>query len=128
MVFFEGFHSVNCTTWGAGIAQWVEHQTCDRRTWVRVLAGVAGEFSSPGSTLCADSFRYPFHPCVTAVACKTSWSFCQKCICTCIYMHPRYVALHEVMRHEAWLCGVHRTHTDGSSFMWHQSCNNQTSA
>ena len=26
----------------------------------------------------------------------------------------------------AWLYGVHRMHRDGSSFMWHQRCNNQT--
>ena len=24
--------------------------------------------------------------------------------------------------HGAWLCGVHRTRRDGSSFMWHQPC------
>ena len=24
-------------------------------------------------------FQYLFHPCVTAAACKKSWSFCQKC-------------------------------------------------
>ena len=24
--------------------------------------------------------------------------------------------------HDAWLYGVHRTRRDGSSFMWHQSC------
>ena len=40
------------------------------RSRVRILAGAAGEFSSPGSTFCADSFRYPFHPRVTAVARK----------------------------------------------------------
>ena len=46
---------------------------------VRIPAGAAGEFSSPWSTFCADSFRYPFHPRVTAVARKRSRSFCQKC-------------------------------------------------
>ena len=49
------------------------------RSRVRIPAGTAGEFSSPGSTFCADSFRYPFHPRVTAVARKKSRSFCQKC-------------------------------------------------
>ena len=29
--------------------------------------------------LCWLLFQYPFHPRVTAVACKRSWSFCQKC-------------------------------------------------
>ena len=42
------------------------------RSRVRVLAGAAGEFSSPGSTYCADSFRYPVHPRVTAVAPKSA--------------------------------------------------------
>ena len=41
-----------------------------KRSQVRVPEGVAGEFSSPGSTFCADLFRYPFHPRVTAVARK----------------------------------------------------------
>ena len=48
------------------------------RSRVRIPAGAAGEFSSPGSTFCADSFRYPFHSSVTAVARKRSRSFCQK--------------------------------------------------
>ena len=44
-----------------------------------VLAGAAGEFSSPGSTFCAQwlLFRYPFHPRVTSVhVSKRSRSFC----------------------------------------------------
>ena len=49
------------------------------RSRVRIPAGTAGEFSSPGSTFCADLFRYPFHPRVTTVARKKSRSFCQKC-------------------------------------------------
>ena len=42
---------------------------------VRVPAGRAGEFSSPGSTFSCFSllFRYPFHPRVTTVARKRSW-------------------------------------------------------
>ena len=41
------------------------------RSRVRIPAGTAGEFSSPGSTFSADSyFGYPFHPRVTAVARK----------------------------------------------------------
>ena len=40
----------------------------NERSRVRIPAGAAGEFSSPGLTFCADSFRYPFHPRVTAVA------------------------------------------------------------
>ena len=35
------------------------------------------------------------------------------------------MALHEVTGHDACLYAVHRTHRDGSSFTWHQQCNNQ---
>ena len=38
--------------WGAGIAQWLERRTRDRK----VPAGAAGEVSSPGSAFCADSY------------------------------------------------------------------------
>ena len=37
---------------GVGIAQW----TCDWKVMVWIPAGAAGEFSSPGSTFCADSY------------------------------------------------------------------------
>ena len=47
---------------------------------VRVPAGTAGELSSPRlNFLCWLLYRYPFHPCVTAVARKRSRSFRQKC-------------------------------------------------
>ena len=50
------------------------------RLRVRIPAGAAGEFSSPDSTLCADSFILcPFHPRVIAVARKRPRSFYQKC-------------------------------------------------
>ena len=42
------------------------------RSWVEVPTGVMGEFSSPGSSFCADSF---FSICSTPVACKRSQSF-----------------------------------------------------
>ena len=42
-------------------------------------AGAMGELSSPGSTLCADSYSVSIPTHVTAVACKRPWSFCQKC-------------------------------------------------
>ena len=37
-----------------------------------------------------------------------------------------YVALREVMGYGAWLCGVHRTHRDSSSYKCHQPCQKQT--
>ena len=69
-------------TEGAGIAQWLEHRTCDWK--------VAGSnpcwnggwiFFSRVDFLCWFLFRYPFHPrvsTVTTVARKKSRSFCQK--------------------------------------------------
>ena len=41
---------------GAGIAQWLERRTVIERSRVRIPAGAAGEFSSPGSTFCVDSY------------------------------------------------------------------------
>ena len=50
------------------------------RSRVRIPAGTAGEFSSPGSTFCADSyFGIRSTETVTTVARKKSRSFCQKC-------------------------------------------------
>ena len=49
------------------------------RLRVRMPAGAAGEFSSPESTLCSDSYLVSVHPRVTAVARKISQSFCEKC-------------------------------------------------
>ena len=48
---------------GAWIAQWLECQMkfMIERSQVHVLAGVAGEYSSPGSTFCADSY-FGIHP------------------------------------------------------------------
>ena len=37
------------------------------RSHIQILAGEAGEFSSPGSTFCADS-DFSIRTCVTAVA------------------------------------------------------------
>ena len=44
-------------TGGAGIAQWLEQGLLFKRSlvWVAAAAAAVGEFSSPGSTLCADS-------------------------------------------------------------------------
>ena len=47
---------------------------------VRIPAGAAGEFSSPESSLCADSYLVSVPFPVTAVARKRFRSFCQKCM------------------------------------------------
>ena len=46
---------------------------------VRIPARTAGEFSSPGLTLCADSYSVSVPPRVTAVARKRPRSFGEKC-------------------------------------------------
>ena len=58
-----------------GITQWLECQTHEQK----VVGSSLAKCSSPGSAFCADSFQYPFHPHVTTVAHKRSWSLCQKC-------------------------------------------------
>ena len=45
---------------------------------VRIPAGAAEKFSSPESSLCADSYSVPVPGRVTAVARKRPRSFCQK--------------------------------------------------
>ena len=49
------------------------------RLRVRIPAEPAGEFSSPESTLCADSYSVSVPPRVTAVARKRPRPFFQKC-------------------------------------------------
>ena len=59
----------------------------------------------------------------TAVARKISWSFCQKCRWQVTAKHAYALRMWLCMRwYGAWLCGVHRTRLDCSSFMWHQPC------
>jgi len=42
--------------YGVKIAQWQSARLVIKRSWVQVMAEVAGEFSSPGSTSYADSY------------------------------------------------------------------------
>ena len=82
------------------------------RSRVRIPAGAAGEFSSPGSTFFADSY---FGICstpvrVTAGAHKRSRSFCQKCRWQVTAKHTYTLHMWLCMKwHGAWLYGVHRT-------------------
>ena len=57
---------------GSGIAQWLERRTRDWNVAGSTPCRSGGRISSssPGSTFCADWFRYPFHPRVTAAACN----------------------------------------------------------
>ena len=93
-----------------GIAQWLERRTRDRKV---VGSSPAGEFSSQGSTFCADSYfgirSTPVLPQYHAR--KISRSFCRKC-------RWQFTTKH------AWLYGVHRTRRVGSCFESHQPSKN----
>ena len=99
---------------GAGIAQWLEHRT---RDWKVVGSNPCRSgrriFVSRVDFLCWLLFRYPFHPRVTAVACKRSWSFCQKCRWQVTAKHAYTLCVWLCMKWlGAWLYGVHRTCTE----------------
>ena len=62
-------------------------------------------------------------PVLPAVARKRPRLFCQKCRWQVTAKHAYTLCLWLCMKwYGAWLYGVHRTHRDGSSFMWHQPC------
>ena len=114
-------------TWlvrGAGIAQRLERWTHDRKVVGSNPWRSGGRiFFSRVKFLCWLLFRYPFHPRVTAVACKRSQSFRQKCRWQVTAKHAYTLCMWLCVKwHGAWLYGVHRTRRDGSSFMWHQPC------
>ena len=74
------FHGSQLNWLGAGIAQWLEHWTRDRKVAGSNPCRSGGRiFFSRVSFLCWLLFRYPFHPNVTAVTRKRPRSFCQKC-------------------------------------------------
>ena len=111
-------------TRGAGIAQWLERRTRDRKVAASnpyMLPGGRKSFFSRVTFLRCLLFPYPFHPRVTAVkdpghSAKsagdrvTTKHACTLCMRLCMKWHGAY------------LYGVHRTQRDGSSFMWHQPC------
>ena len=114
------------TNWGAGIAQWLECRTHDRKVVGLNPCWSDGRiFFSMVNFLCWLLFWYPFHPRVMAVAHKRSWSFCQKRRWQVTAKQLNAYTLHMwlcMKWHGAWLYGVHRMRQDGSSFLWHQPC------
>ena len=106
----------------AGIAQWLQRRTRDRKVPGSSPGRSGGGFFSPGSTFCADSYfdiRSMLHPRVTAVARKRTRPFCQKCRWQVI---PKRACILRM-----WLCVkcmvvrcTQNLRRDGSSFMWHQ--------
>ena len=111
-----------CT--GAGIAQWLERRTRDWKVaGLNPCRSGGWIFFSRVNFLCWLLFWYSFHPRVTAVARKRSRSFCQKCWWQVTAKHAYKLHMWLCMNwHGTWLYGVHRTHRDGSSFMWRQPC------
>ena len=106
----------------AGIAQWLERRTRDRKVSGSNPCWSGGRiFFSRVNFLCWLLFRYPFHPRVTAVARKRPWSFCQNRRWQVTAKHA-YTSCVWLCMHSAWLYGVHRTCRDGSRFLWHQPC------
>ena len=97
-------------TW-AGIAQWLECRTCDWKVAGSNPHWSGGRiFFSRVDFLCWLLFWYPFHPCVTTVACKRSRSFCQKCRWQVTAKHAYILRMWLCLKwHGAWLYGVHRT-------------------
>ena len=95
----------------AGIAQWLEHQTHDRKvTGSNPCRSGRRILFSRVNFLCWLLLQYQFHPCVTTVACKRSQSFCQKCRWQVTAKHAYILHTWLCMKwHGAWLYGVHRT-------------------
>ena len=96
---------------GDGIAQWLE---CRARDWKGVGSNPSRSsgriFFSRVDFLCWLLFQYPFHPRVTAVACKRSRSFCQKCRWQVTAKHAHTLRMWLCMKwHGAQLYGVHIT-------------------
>ena len=113
----------------SGIAQWLERWT---RDWN--IVGMSHHWSimiilfSRVSFLCWLLFWYLFHPYATAVARKRSQSFCQKCRWQITAKHTYTLHKPFEWRDTVNWCTVVWSQNmcrDGSSFMWHQPCNNQ---
>ena len=109
-------HSTKCmyrntNILGAGIAQWLERRTHDWKVaGLNPCRNSRRIFFSRVNFLCWLLFWYPFHPRVTTVACKRSWSFCQKCRWQVTAIHTYTLCMWLCMKwHGTWLYGIHRT-------------------
>ena len=78
-IFWDGYFYVwvnmyryTCSSWGAGIAKWLEHQTCDWKD-----AGLSPSRSSRRMFFSRVNFLCWL--CITTVAGTRAGSFCQKC-------------------------------------------------
>ena len=115
---------------GAGIAQWLERRTRDRKVPGSSPGRSGGRiFFSRVNFLCRLLFLYPFHPRVTAVARKRSRSVCQKCRWQVTARHTYTLPMWLWMK---WHCNLVHGWMVGTElapkrqhFTWHQPCNNQ---
>ena len=119
--------AVDACVFLAGIAQWLERRTRDRKVAGSNPCWGSGRiFFSRVNFLCWLLFRYLFHPRVTAVARKRPRSSCQKRRWQVTAKHAHTLRMWLCMKwHGAWLYGVHRMRRDwlsGSRFLWHQPC------
>ena len=125
-IYRHGPRSLKATMWQCPWGR--DSSVVERRT--RFPAGLAGDFYSPGSTFL---FQYSFHLRVTAESHTKCRSFCQKCRWQVTSKHSSTLCMwHPVRWHyklvHGWMYGAHRTRRDGSSFTWHQPCNNKNNA
>ena len=107
------------------IAQLLHYRSCDCKVTC-LISSTSGEFSSPEFTFCADSCSVSVPlPCVTAVAHRRPWSFCQKCVCQVIPKHPLHPRSHwltALSSHSVATCqGNELTHSS-SRDTYPQSC------
>ena len=109
---------------GAGIAQWLELWTRDRKVAGSNPCWGGGRiFFSRVNFLCWLLFRYPFHPHVTAVARKRPRSSCQKCRWQVTAKHAYTLRMWLCMKWHGCMVYTERTETlSGSRFLWHQPC------
>ena len=94
------------------------------RSWVQIPAGTAGEFSSPGSTFCADSYFVSVPPlCYRSSTLKIPVILPKVQVAgySRTRIHLMYVVLYEVTRCMVAWC-TQNLHKDSCSFMWHQPC------
>ena len=115
----------------AGIAQWLERRTRDRKVPGSSPGRSGGRsFFSRVNFLCWLLFRYPFHPRVPAVARKRPRSFCQKCRWQVTAKYTYTLPMWLWMKWQCKLVHGWMVYTQlaprRQHFTWHQPCNNQT--
>ena len=126
----ELFGATEPSFWGAGIAQWLEHRTHDLMVPGSSPGRSGARMFSRVNFLCWLLFRYAFHPCVTAVACKRSQSFCQKCRWQVTAKHTYTLPIWLWMKWHRNLVHGWMVYTElapkRQHFTWHQPCNNHS--